>query len=101
MGKTSMRFRFIAAAALMASAHSLLAATFVQNPSFESNFNSTWPHYGPIDLWSGGSGVNESSGPFHNTPTQIPDQGRVGFIQGNGSIRQTITGLTPGSQYWL
>jgi hypothetical protein len=82
-------------------AQSLMAATFIQNPSFELNYNETFPHYGPIELWTGGSGVNESSGPFHNTPTMIPDQARVAFMQGNGAMRQTITGLAPGQSYWL
>src|SRR6266571_2642243 len=80
-------------------APSLLAATFVQNPSFESNFNPDFPHYGSIDLWTGGSGVNQSDGPFHNPSTQIPDQARAAFIQGSGSMGQSLVGLTPGQSY--
>jgi hypothetical protein len=79
----------------------LSAATFIQNPSFESNYNETFPHYGAIDSWIGGSGVNESGGPFHNGATPIPDRSRVGFQQGSGSLGQEITGLTPGRQYWV
>src|SRR2546428_4235883 len=77
------------------------AATFIQNPSFEANYNPVFPSYGPIDLWAGGSGVNESPGPFHNSATTIPDQSRVAFQQGSGSLRQTVTGLSPGQSYWL
>lgn len=78
-----------------------VSAGFIQNPSFESNYNDTWPHYGSIDAWTGGSGVNNGSGPFHNTGTPVPDQSQVGFQQGNGTLSQAISGLTPGQQYWV
>jgi len=84
---------------LMFMTPSLFGATFIQNPSFESNFNPTFPHYGSIDLWTGGSGVNQGDGPFHNPGTQIPDQGQAAFIQGSGSMRQSLVGLTPGQSY--
>src|SRR5882672_3673739 len=84
---------------LMFMTPSLFGATFIQNPSFESNFNPTFPHYGSIDLWTGGSGVNQGDGPFHNPATQIPDQGQAAFIQGSGSMRQSLVGLTPGQSY--
>lgn len=83
---------------VMPSVH---AASFVLNPSFESNYNPTFPSYGPIDNWSGGSGVNQRNGPFHNGGTPIPDQARVAFIQGSASLSQTISGLTPGESYWI
>ncbi len=76
-------------------------AGFIQNPSFESNINEVWPHYGAIDLWAGGNGVNDVSGPFHNSQTAIPDQTRVAFKQGAGTLSQEINGLTPGQQYWV
>ena len=86
-------------------AQSLGAATFIQNPSFELNYNPVFPGYSAIDFWTGAAGanygVNEIGGPFHNPPTQIPDQARAGFVQGSGSIRQTITGLIPGQLYCL
>ncbi len=94
--------RRVAALALLAAVSQIPAsAGFVQNPSFESNINTTWPHYGAIDLWQGGSGCNDNSGPFHNTGTAIPDQTQVAFKQGNGTLSQTISGLTPGQQYWV
>ena len=77
------------------------AASFVANPSFETNYNDVWPHYGLIDNWTGGSGVNDSTGPFHNGGTPIPDRDRIGFLQGPTQITQTISGLEVGKQYWI
>ncbi len=90
---------------------------FIKNPSFESNLNTNspplapgapmgWPYYSPIDDWtSAGGGVNDvvydAGGPFHNSGTPVPDGQRVGFKQGSGAVSQDITGLTPGSQYWI
>ncbi len=79
----------------------LSAASFINNPSFEKNYNPTFPHYGTIQDWSGGSGVNEKGGPFHNGGTPIADRARVAFLQGNASIAQAISGLTPGETYWI
>jgi hypothetical protein len=82
-----------------------LGAAFVRNPSFESNFNETWPHYSAIDDWVGGSGVNDlvldPGGPFHNAGTPVPDRARVGFKQQDGDVSQEIFGLEPGATYWL
>lgn len=79
----------------------LQGASFVQNPSFELNYNDAFPHYGAIDLWAGGSGVNEAAGPFHNGPTAIPDRTRVAFAQGSVTLAQEISGLVPDKQYWV
>lgn len=80
-------------------------AAFVRNPSFESNFHETWPHYGPVDEWPGASGVNDinvgNGGPFHNVGTPMPDRERVGFKQGAGDVTQEIFGLSPGRRYWV
>ncbi len=76
-------------------------AGLVQNPSFEANYNDVFPHYSPIDLWSGGSGINESGGPFHNGGTPIPDNLRVAFSQGSTTLSQEISGLEPGKRYWI
>lgn len=91
----------LVAGLLAAAAQFQARAGFVQNPSFEANYNETWPHYGPADMWTGASGVNDDSGPFHNSVSDIPDQLRVGFKQGAGTVSQEVTGLTPGKQYWL
>lgn len=74
---------------------------FVRNPSFESNYNETWPHYSAVDEWAGASGVNTSSGPFHNNGTAVPDRDRIGFKQGPGDVTQDISGLTPDATYWV
>ncbi len=78
-----------------------VAASFVANPSFELNYNATFPGYSAITSWTGGSGVNQSTGPFHNAGTPIPDGTRVGFQQGAGTLSQAITGLTAGKRYWI
>jgi hypothetical protein len=77
-------------------------SSFVRNPSFESNPPAAFPTYGPITAWAstGGSGVNNSTGPFADNGT-IPDGVQVGFIQGTQTISQMIGGLTPGRRYWL
>ncbi len=72
----------------------------VRNPSFESPYNPDWPHYSAIDDWEGGSGINESDGPFHDN-SAIPDRARVGFLQGTSSLSQQVTGLIAGETYWL
>ncbi len=100
------RFNFAALCRLLALAAAATVivqpqAGFILNPSFESNYNDTWPHYGPIDSWAGGSGVNDTSGPFHNSGTPIPDQTRAAFMQGSGKLSQDLSGLTPGKQYWI
>ncbi|MEZ5330009.1 MAG: hypothetical protein R3F19_33600 [Verrucomicrobiales bacterium] len=74
-------------------------AGLIENPSFEFNFNDEWPHYGPIDLWSGGSGVNEADGPFHNNGTPVPEGFRVAFLQGSSTLSQDIFDLVSGGQY--
>ncbi|MBI4602753.1 MAG: hypothetical protein HY721_12420 [Planctomycetes bacterium] len=81
----------------------LPAESLVQNPSFELNFNETWPHYGPVDAWTvaGGTGVNQADGPFHNVGTAVPDRDRIAFLQGSGTLSQAIVGLTPGKRYWI
>lgn len=77
---------------------------FVQNPSFESNWNPTWPHYGSIDSWNGGNGVNDRSldrgGPFDDNGL-TPDGNRVAFKQQGGDLSQDISGLTVGQLYWI
>ncbi len=101
MRSNAQRLTVVSAVGLSAGALTMLAQTLVQNPSFEANYNETWPHYSAIDMWSGGSGVNDNSGPFHNTGTPVPDQTRIGFKQGGGVVSQDIFGLTPGQQYWV
>lgn len=78
--------------------------SFVANPSFETNYNETWPHYGPIDSWfntGGGPGTNLNGGPFHNVGTPVPDGVQIGFLQGSGKLFQFISGLEAGQTYWI
>jgi hypothetical protein len=100
--KSMRRILFLRPAAALVAVGMLTArAGIVQNPSFESNYNDAFPHYGAIDLWSGGSGVNEAGGPFHNGGTPIPDNFRAAFSQGSATLSQELTGLQPGKRYWL
>ena len=95
---------FATAAAVLALSAGPLPAALVLNPSFESNWNPAWPHYGSIDSWTGGSGVNDRSldrgGPFHDNGL-TPDGNRVAFKQQAGDLSQDISGLTPGQLYWI
>src|SRR5262245_2144801 len=100
-----MKTRFIKSLSLCAllalTQLSAVRAGFIANPSFELNYPDTWPHYGAIDSWVGGSGVNLADGPFHNGGTPIPDGKQVAFKQGSGDLAQDITGLTAGKRYWV
>lgn len=78
----------------------VVRTALVANSSFESNYNTAWPHYSSVDAWAGGSGVNQGDGPFHDNGL-VPDRARIVFMQGNQVMRQTVTGLTPGKQYWV
>ncbi len=79
----------------------------ISNPSFQ-NGAITGVGYGTISGWTannGFSGVNGPGQPF-GLNTNFPDANQVAFIQ-NGSagtyssLSQTISGLTPGDQYWF
>ena len=76
-------------------------AGLVANPSFEENYNDTWPHYGGVNGWTGGSGTNRANGPFHNNGTPVTDGTQMAFAQGSGGLNQVISGLTVGQSYWI
>jgi hypothetical protein len=103
-GSTVLELSSTAEACIGGSVEVVVGPSLVANPSFEQNYNPTWPHYGPIDGWTqipgGNTGVNEADGPFHDNGV-IPDRRRIGFNQGGGGISQMISGLIPGQQYWL
>jgi hypothetical protein len=86
------------------SPRTAVGAALVQNPSFESGWNETWPHYGAVENWAGATGVNDRSldkgGPFHDNGL-TPDGTKVGFKQQTGDVSQDIYGLTPGQAYWI
>ncbi|HUF61376.1 MAG TPA: hypothetical protein VMN36_04825 [Verrucomicrobiales bacterium] len=74
----------------------------VGNPGFEQDDLPPGVGYGAVGGWTGqgGTGLNGPGGPFHDNAT-IPDGSQIAFIQGTGSLSQEITGLAPGSTYWL
>jgi hypothetical protein len=83
-----------------------LFAPVIGNPSFESPPFPGGVGYGPIPSWtvSGGNmGVNPSStnsAPFLNG-LPVPDGTHIAFIQGPGTISQTVSGFDVGKIYQL
>ncbi|MDB6156141.1 MAG: hypothetical protein JWL90_4594 [Chthoniobacteraceae bacterium] len=85
---------------------------FVNNPSFQADQFPAYPGYtgngnpGEISGWigSGGHGVNQNNGgpgsPFGDNGV-YPDSNMVAFIQGTGSLSQTLDGFEPGALYWI
>ncbi len=76
----------------------------LQNPSFEANTNGG-VGYGGVTGWVavGGTGVNpatDGGAPFVDNG-RIPDSQRIAFIQGPGSLSQTVSGLVTTKSYWL
>ncbi len=76
----------------------------LQNPSFEANTNGG-VGYGSVSQWNGlgGTGINpaaDGNAPFADNGV-IPDGRRIAFIQGPGSISQTVSGMVVGQDYWL
>ena len=88
---------------ILAVAAWALNAAFVENPSFEANFTTQGNGDIVPEGWTitGGCGVNETTGPFYNAGTLIADRDRFAFIWHDGTLSQTISGLTPGKPYWL
>lgn len=85
--------------ALLALAATAAGQTVV-NSSFEADSVPPYPGYGPITGWTGGSGINDATGPFADNGT-IPDGQKVAFIQSGGTMHQMVSGFTPGLQYRL
>ena len=99
-----MRKLLIVAASLFACAAPALAQPVIVNPSFEQDDRSDNPGvgYGPITGWTGGSGTNDASQPFHaESGAPIPDGSLVAFQQGIGTLSQSISGFVPGTTYQL
>ena len=80
------------------------APIFIADNSFESDDRTdNDPNgYGPITGWSGPGniGTNTVNQPFNNGHT-IPDGSLIAFVQGIGSISQTLSGLSQGHSYEL
>ncbi|MEK0449800.1 MAG: hypothetical protein RL088_2068 [Verrucomicrobiota bacterium] len=79
---------------------------FIANPSFEaSGVGIAYPGYYPnIAGWeafgAGQSGVNTSSGPFHDNGI-VPDGANVLLLQQARGVRQSVAGLGVGGTYRL
>lgn len=77
------------------------------NPSFEADHFAVWPGYvrenGPITGWTSPAGAGINPGPFGDpfNAGRAPDGTRAAFIQENGTLRQTVSGLIPGADYQL
>ncbi|HAB18500.1 MAG TPA: hypothetical protein DCE44_18920, partial [Verrucomicrobiales bacterium] len=79
-----------------------VVSSFVRNPSFESTAAPGGIGVGPVLAWesTGTVGLNKAGQPFADNG-QFPDRNQVALIQGAGSLQQTISGLKPGTNYWL
>ena len=77
------------------------------NPSFEADTFTVYPGYvsgnGPITGWASmsGDGINPANGsPFADNGV-IPNGIQVAFMQADGALSQTVSGLTVGVQYYV
>ena len=77
------------------------------NPSFEVDTFTSFPGYvsgnGPITGWDSlpNHGINPGGGsPFADNGS-IPNGSQVAFMQGDGALSQTVTGLTANTQYYV
>ncbi len=111
---TNSRLISLASTAAIALSLGLTGATIqasdsiaISNPSFQNGANP-FPGYGAISGWTENNsfaGTNSNAYPFA-AGTNLPDANQVAFLQ-NGSagtytsISQSISGLTPGDQYWF
>ncbi len=79
---------------------------FIANPSFEASGTGIAApgYYTNIAGWeafgSGQSGVNTSSGPFHDNGV-VPDGANVLFLQHARGVQQSVAGLATGGTYRL
>jgi hypothetical protein len=83
-----------------------VASVTIPNYSFESPSTSSYFYGATGGSWtftassgSNGSGVTTNGSAFTSSNSNAPAGTQVGFIQGTGSIYQTITGLTAGTTY--
>jgi hypothetical protein len=83
----------------------------LENPSFEADLFSTWPGYAnanaPITGWTlsdlAGAGLNpveDGTAPFIDNGV-VPNGRQAAFLQDPRTLSQTVTGLTPGAEYYL
>jgi hypothetical protein len=78
----------------------------ISNPSFERDPIRAFPGYGTITGWTPDAeigisyGINPMNGAFCDNGS-VPHGAKVGFLQHNGTLSQTVSGFRPGAQYWL
>ena len=78
----------------------------VINPSFEQDALPPFPGYGTITSWTPNEeintsfGINPMNGAFCDNGS-VPHGANVAFLQHNGTLGQTVSGFSPGRQYWL
>ena len=96
---------------LILAVHAFAAdSILVTNPSFQADNFPASPGYrgggnpAAITGWGGGGGINGSdigAGTAFADNGAIPDGTRVAFIQGAGSLTQTLSGFEVGQRYWV
>jgi hypothetical protein len=73
------------------------------NPSFETGYNPSFPHYGAIPGWNAsmvGLGINDATGPFWDNGATV-DSAYAGFVQDSGLLGQPTSGFQVGETYWI
>jgi len=96
-----MKSKLLGLLVLVASPFDARAVPVILNPGFEENSNPN-PGYGSINGWSGGSGTNNASQPFHaESGAPIPEGAQVAFQQGLGTLSQDISGFDLNQEYFL
>lgn len=84
-----------------ASAGEAASTLMVKNGSFEDGVPMpAWPHYGSVPNWSGATGLNDSSGPFHDSGT-IYNGNNVVFLQHARVLSQEVSGFVTGQNYTI
>lgn len=104
-----MKLRLLFSSLLVSSLAFANSITIV-NPSFQADNFTTFPGYrgganpAAITGWTGGGGINGSDigtgAPFSDNGA-YPDGTRVAFIQGAGSLGQSLSGFVVGQRYWV
>ncbi len=105
------RVKFLPLLPLLLAAQAFAAdSILVTNPSFQADNFPAYPGYrggsnpAAITGWGGGGGINGSDlgagTPFADNGA-VADGTRVAFIQGAGSLTQTLNGFEVGQRYWV
>lgn len=97
-----------AAGAGLDSAAVTVTPAALQNPGFESPATATFLYAPPDAGWSfsaqsgnNGAGLSANNSLFTAGSAAAPEGAQLAFLQGTGSLAQTVSGLTPGVTYHL